>query len=106
VTVYDEPARDYDGDEGAPARDRQPPRLPEYLDRLDKASMLLTEQIERAEHRLGPILRPERPHPVADEPGDPKRPDASELAVRVDGTAARVNTLGHRLSELLDRVDL
>lgn len=105
----DEPARDYDegSDPRMPGRpDRMAPRVPEYLDRLDKGLMLLAEQVERAEQQLGPALRPERPHPVNGEGAGSDRPDASELAVRVDGMAARAQTLGRRLGGLLDRVDL
>jgi hypothetical protein len=104
----DEPIRDYDeGDSDSRLDARQKVAgVPAKLDRLEKALMLLAEQVERAEEKLGPALRPERPHPVNGEIGTADRSDESELAARIDGMGFRAQTFGRRLGDLLDRVDL
>jgi hypothetical protein len=99
----DEPIREY-----VETRDpsRRPGGVPGKLDGLDKGLMLLAEQVERAEHTLGPVLRPERPHPIDGQIGTADTPDESDLAVRLDGMAGRAAALGRRLGEVLDRLDL
>lgn len=97
---YEDPRR------GAPGRTLPAAAIPAKLDNLEKHLAHLGEQVERAEEKLGAALRPERPHPVAGEIGSADRPDESDLAIRLDSMGSRLSSLRHRLSELLDRVDL
>lgn len=105
---YSEDGPAYDPEETRartrPMRDRDAPRgAGERLDELDRYLHLLGEQVDRASEQLGPILQPERPSPALAGSTDDV---SSELSARLARMGSHADSLGRRLRELLDRVDL
>lgn len=105
---YDDTAReDYSTEAAGPSRR---PRqggtaLGARQDRLWKAAETLDNALDSLTHRLAAVLLPERPSAALGSVGADS-PDASDLGQFLDNLTGKIDTLGRRLAETTERVDL